>query len=280
MKKFLALLLASLLLLAASCGTAQPPANAPSGSDTNTDANTDAPASGNEVVTDAQGKILPSNIPTAALTSMQEFFIPEQYVMYYDIFYNKKAEEYAGENVTKTGTFTILQDEYFGGGTRYYVWGYNDQTRCCDFQWEFVPNDPASLPAPGSAVVVTGVTEQNDQALDKFWIKDADVQVTSPYTASNSYDYDLTTMSPTLARVQIINMVNSKSSAAFTGKSVLVFGRILDPTTLQHPYYNESWTLPFDADRESAIGTYVILGGTLKQEDDGPHLVVDSYTEV
>ncbi|MBR5409403.1 MAG: hypothetical protein IK104_01925 [Clostridia bacterium] len=289
MKKIFALLLALTLLLCASCAGNKPDdgvSGDPSASNADVSKNAEPSSeqatrgSADSVATDAQGNTIPGNYPTAAFTSMQEFFTPSEYVLYYDIFYNKKAAEYAGETVTKKGTFAILDDQYFGGGTRYYVWGYNDQTRCCDFQWEFVPNDPSSLPLPGSAITVTGVTEQNDSALDKFWIKNADVTVDSQYTISNNYDYDLTTMSPTLARVQIINMVNEKSKAAFDGKTVLVYGRILDDATVQHPYYNGAWELPFDADRSSAIGTYVILGGTLGEQADGVHLTVDSYTEL
>ena len=282
MKKLFSLLLVLTLLFAVSaCGTEKPETpSVPGASDNASDAITQAGNSG-EPVTDAKGNVLPSNIPTSAVTAMPENFQPDQYVEYCDVFFNKQASSYAGKTVTKEGNFGILQDEYFGGGTRYYVWGYNDQTRCCDFQWEFVPTDVSSLPAPGSYIVVTGTTEENEAALDKFWIKDATVETKSDYPASEAYDYDLTTLSPTLARVQIINMINEKSRAAFEGKSVLVFGRALDATTIQHPYYNESWNLPFDADKESAIGTYLILGGTLQlQEDGNTHLLVDRYDEV
>ena len=62
-------------------------------------------------------------------------------------------------------------------------------------------------------------------------------------------------------RVQIINMLNFPE--AFNGKTLRVFGRALSPTSIQHPYYNEAWSMDFTAaDTAPATGKYILLEGT------------------
>lgn len=255
MKKFFAVLFALLMVLSLAACTG---------------------SAGNEPVTDAQGNVLPSNLPSGALTSMREKFDTMEYAEYLYIFYDKNGDAYENKAVTKDGTFAILQDEY-NGLLRYYVWGYNDKTRCCDYQWEFIPNDVSSLPAVGSYIHVSGTFVADDAALDGYRIIDAEVSVDETYTPAD-YDYDLTTMSPTLARVQIVNMVNHK--AAFENKTVLVYGRAYSTATLQHPYYDQAWYLDFTADSAPAPGTYLLLGGTFVSTGDGCYLDVSDYKTV
>ena len=80
---------------------------------------------------------------------------PPEYVLYTNIFYNKTGDDFVGQTFTKTGTLARIEDA-FNGRTRWYVWGYNDQTKCCDWQWEIVPTDVDALPEIGSLVNVTG----------------------------------------------------------------------------------------------------------------------------
>lgn len=182
-----------------------------------------------------------------------------EYVLYQNIFFNQQAEEYTGKASTKEGTFVRLEDR-FNNVTRYYVWGYYDNTKCCDWQWEFVPKDPASLPANGSLVKMTGTFVHSEDALDKYWFTDADVEVKTAYTGPTA-DVDMCAMSATLERVQLINMQAYKDD--FAGKSLRAFGRILQPAVLQHPYYDNVWTQSFEtADSVPAIGTVVIVKGT------------------
>ena len=88
-----------------------------------------------------------------------------EYVEYQNLFFNKQADAFVGQHVTKTGTLVLLEDNW-ANVTRYYVWGYYDQTKCCDWQWEFVPKDPADLPPAGSLVEMTGTLEHDEAALD------------------------------------------------------------------------------------------------------------------
>jgi len=162
-----------------------------------------------------------------------------------------------------------------------YVWGFSDQTRCCDYQWEFVPEDLSALPPVGSYIKVSGTftytEDQKSGALDHYWLTDTTLTVLEEYTPSD-YDYDLTILSATLARVQLFSMQNYTSE--FADKTVRVYGRAYSTNTLQHPYYDESWYLDFVADGKSpSTGTYLILGGTLVQEESGCWLDVSSYTE-
>ena len=182
MKKITAfLILFALLFSFAACGGKSDGGNA-SGGDTG---NADAQA-GVETATGKDGKPLPAGLPTDAVTDMVEYFDNMDYANYINVFSYKDendpskglgGDDFVGKELTKEGTFAKIYDKW-SDRERYYVWGYADQTRCCDFQWEFVPNDPASLPAPGSAVVVTGVTEQNDTfQLSNFFVRSAKSQM-------------------------------------------------------------------------------------------------------
>ena len=258
MKKLLSLLLVlTLVFVFAAC--AKKPA----------DGNDPSKGGSSEPITDARGNVLPANLPEGAVTSMREYFAPEQYVEYINIFYDKKGDQFVGPT-EKEGTFAVLQDEY-NACTRYYVWGYNDKTRCCDFQWEIVPTDTSDLPAPGSYIRVKGDFVYNEAALDKYWIENAEVSVESPYTPEK-VDYDLTTMSPTLARVQIANVV--RHAAVFANKTFLVYGRALGASALQHPYYNESWQIDLRNAGDLVNGAYLLVTGTLIPDGETCYLDV------
>jgi len=181
-----------------------------------------------------------------------------EYVLYQNIFYNDAAEDYVGKEQTKTGTFAILHDSY-NDCTRYYVWGYNDQTKCCDWQWEFVPADISGLPAPGSLVDVTGTFQGSESALDGYWLENAKLTVKTAYSAP-ARDLLLSTMSGTLERVQIYNMMQFPEN--YQGKTICAYGRIASPTSFQDPYYDGSWSFDFSSEDElPAIGTMVLLDG-------------------
>ena len=195
-----------------------------------------------------------------------------EYVLYQNIFYNKKGSSYVGKTVTKTGTFVRLQDRW-NNVTRYYVWGYMDATKCCDWQWEFVPKDPDSLPPDGSLVEMTGKLVYDENALDKYWFTDASVTLKTEFTGQKDFDMDLSTMDSTLERVQLLNLM--KDPDLFNGKTVVLYGRVKSLTEVQHPYYDNAWTLSFTSDAQiPAIGTMVLISGTW--EDD--HLVQATLT--
>ena len=182
-----------------------------------------------------------------------------EYVLYQNIFYNDMADEYIGKTFVKKGTFTRLTDA-FNGRTRYYVWGYNDATKCCDWQWEFVPADPDSLPPNGSLVKMAGTVTRDEAALDKIWFTDVTLEVVEAWE-NTGYDVDMSTMDATLEQVQLWNM--QYKPEAFKGKTLRIYGRIQTPTTIQHPYYDNAWTQPFITQAEvPAIGTMVLLTGT------------------
>ena len=184
---------------------------------------------------------------------------PAEYVLYQNIFFNEQAGDYVNKEVTKHGIFTIIYDEY-NSITRYYVWGYNDNTKCCDWQWEIVPNNTDNLPHAGSTINVTGIFAQNEKALDGYWIENAKIDVTSEYKGSD-IDVDTTTMGGTLERVQVANMQAHPDK--FEGESVTVYGRIESPTTIQHPYYDNCFSQEFvSIDDVQAIGTKVVVSGT------------------
>ena len=181
-----------------------------------------------------------------------------EYVLYQNIFYNQTGDDYVGKKVSKEGVFTTLTDA-FTNRTRYYVWGYLDNTRCCDWQWEIVPKDPENLPANGSQVKVTGTFQASDTALDGYWITSAEITPVSRYIGEQA-DLNMLTMSDTLERVQLAN-IRSRSDA-FEGKTFFAYGRIAGGDTLQDPYYDGSWQVPYTTeDTMPAIGKTVVLKG-------------------
>ncbi len=184
---------------------------------------------------------------------------PDEYVLYQNIFYNEAYDEYVGKEQTKTGIFSIVYDRY-SEVERYYVWGYYDQTKCCDWQWEICPDGLTELPKEGSKIEVKGTFAGSDKALDKYWLEGAYVTVVSEYTGT-LYDVNMCLMSATLERVQLANMQQHKEF--FEGKSLSSYGRILNLDNIQHPYYDSSWIQPFSTPDGSApaIGTTVTVVG-------------------
>ena len=204
-------------------------------------------------------------------SSDYEVFDSMEYSVYVNIFYNGLGDDYVNKEYTKEGIFGILQDEY-SGVTRYYVWGYADQTKCCDYQWEFVPDESIQLPAPGSLVKISGSLVADDDALDGYWFENVSFEVKKEKAAS-SYDYDLTTLSPTLVRVQLVNM--QVHPLVFDSKSVNVYGRVLDSDTIQHPYYDEAWELDCKGELNGTTGSYVTVSGTFVAEGEDSYLQIN-----
>ena len=182
-----------------------------------------------------------------------------EYVLSQNIFYNGYADSNTGP-VTKQGVYAVIQDA-FDNMTRHYVWGYLDNTLCCDWQWEFVPLEGTQLPAPGSEIRVEGNFVKDESALDDYWIRDAKVTTETEYIGKAA-EINMATMSDTLERVQMTNIRYKKES--FEGKTFTAYGRIAAENILEDPYYNGSWNIPIHPVSETpAIGTIVHLEGTI-----------------
>ena len=186
----------------------------------------------------------------------------QEYVLYQNVFY-QDASPYVDTNVSKQGVFTVVQDE-FNGKTRYYVWGYYDETKCCDWQWELNITDPSSIPSAGSLVTAGGDFVASDDALDGYWIENVTLTVDTPYSSDGEYDIDMSTMSCTLERVQMANLQHK--AGAFDGMSVKGYGRLNTVTSIQDPYYDGSWVMDFDEWKDSnlSVGTIVVFSGVWK----------------
>ncbi len=276
MKKIIALFLSLLFVLSlAACGGSDPSDNGGATAPANP-ASSDTP----ETQTDRNGNVIPGNLPDAALTNIHETFNDFEYTLYMNVFQDHTTKQYDGMEFTKEGTFAVLNDSW-AGKQRYYVWGYADQTRCCCFQWEFVPDDVNALPQPGSYIRVEGTLRHTDSqvdgAMDFYWLTDTKVTTLENY-APAAYDYDLTVMSTTLAYVQLMRFVGYPEE--YAGKTALLYGRALGPATLQHPYYDNFWSFDFKSDQAFTPGTYLVLGGTLVSENGGMYLQVSTAREV
>lgn len=202
--------------------------------------------------------------------TMQETFDATQYTLYLNVVVNK-SDEYTGTEFTVTGNAGSLEDRK-SGTTRYYVWGYADQTKCCDWQWEYVPLKGEKVPADGSLITVTGKLTKSDEALDKYWLAEATVKTDRKY-AGPEFDFDLTAVSPTLARVQLAFM--RRDEELYDGTSVLVFGRTKGTNYLQHPYYDGAWEMEVRGTMFYALNLYVTVDAIFcSEEGNGCYLDV------
>jgi|LSQX01.3.fsa_nt_gb predicted small lipoprotein YifL len=184
-----------------------------------------------------------------------------EYTLYTNIFYNKTGDDFIGMEMTKAGTFAKIRDQ-FNEVDRYYVWGYYDETKCCDWQWEFVPENPADLPPIGSFVKMTGTFEKNEAALDGYWFVDTSLTVEEEYI-TDKFDVDMSSMNGTLLRVQIVNLQQFKEY--FEGKTVRAYGRVIGTDAIQHPYYDSTFEQAIVCDKAlPPIDTYIVVSGTYK----------------
>ncbi len=180
-----------------------------------------------------------------------------EYLLYQNVFYNNYGPQFEGQQTIKKGVLGKIRDA-FNGRDRYYVWGYLDNTMCCDWQWEIVPADAAQLPPVGSMVRATGTFRADEAALDGYWISGAKVETLERYTGPQE-ELNMQAMSCTLERVQMLNILHR--SEEFEGRAFLAYGRIAAVDVLEDPYYS-SWQIPFQSDTACpAIGTMVDLQG-------------------
>lgn len=172
-------------------------------------------------------------------------------------------EGHEDEKITCKGTFTTIEYS-FDNTTRYYVWGYSDNSLTDCWQWELKVTDPSSLPKNGTLVNLTGTIEKSDSALDKIWLKDYSITEEQKYSGE-ACNIDMATMSPTLIRVQVSSIFSDKS--AFEGKSVSIAGRIISKNLIGHPTDDNGWQMHFHTDgKVPKAGTKdVIVVGVLHE---------------
>ena len=196
--------------------------------------------------------------------SRYEEYSQQDYLLYQNIFYNNYAKDFVGTRVKKVGVFAILHDA-FNDVERCYVLGYADQTKCCDWQWEFVPPTDAELPPVGSLVTVEGTfTYDEENALDKYWITDTTLKLKKKYE-EKTYEINMYVMSDTLERVQIVNV--KRFPDVFENKVFVAYGRIKGLGTLQDPIFDGSWEIDFVWDGSVPnLGTTVVLTGTFSSD--------------
>ena len=216
----------------------------------------------------ADGSTGDSTPASSASGAMPTVLNQTEYVLYQNVFFNDQAGDYLGKTHSVEGTLARVTDA-FSEKTRYYVWGYMDATKCCDWQWEFVPADPDSLPANGSLVQLSGTMVRDEAALDKIWLTDVTLELKTAYEPA-ACDVDLSVMNATLERVQLLNMQYKPDY--FQGKSLVLYGRAAGLDSIQHPYYDNAWTQKLVGAELPAIGTMVLVSGTWQ----GDSIQVDS----
>lgn len=263
MKKIICIL-ASLLLTAslASCGENQ---EIELETDEHGHVISDGHTHAGEVQTDEHGHDISDGhthaaieIPDTINPDLKETFSEEEDAAYHDLFYNENTSAYENKSFTKYGTFAKIYDAY-NLCTRYYVWGYGDTSKSCCYQWEFVMPDSADIPSDGSYVKVTGTMTASEDALDGYWLTNVTLSVEEAF-AETDYDYDFVTLSPTLTRVQVINMLNKNDS--FKNVSVRLPAYIQTESTLCSVFNDSSWSMHYtDSTSSVKASDYTVIDG-------------------
>ncbi len=212
--------------------------------------------------------------------TMREKYDQMEYTIYENVMNpdTGTGAQLEGQKFTKDGVFGIIYDAYKGNIERYYVWGYADNTKCCCYQWEFEMPEGADIPPSGSYVQITGkLTYDADKALDNYWFTDVDFKVEKRYEGSTT-DFDFTTLSSTLAMVEVSNMLYYAVDY-FAGKTIRLFGRQYSAGVIQHPYWEQSWFLDYSYDGSvPADGEYITLTGVVEKSGDSVKIAANSLS--
>lgn len=255
MKKILCAVLCLIVILCVFAGCAEK---------TNTTADTTTASSDSsnnpqsKYVTAVQNTDTKTKLPSLEQKEMKTLLSKDEYTLYQNIFFNNQKNDFNKKKTTKEGTFATLHDAY-NNVTRYYVWGYLDNTKCCDWQWEIKFADNAKIPSNGSYVKVEGVYEVNDKALDGLWIINPTLTVKEEYP-DRGFDVDMLSMSSTLQWVEAQNIANMADY--FKDKTVCGYGRMQTAASVEDPYYDSKWSMDIlTKDKTPAFGTVVIFTG-------------------
>ena len=194
---------------------------------------------------------------------------------YHDLFYDKNTSAYENKKFTKEGIYAVIFDA-FNEKERYYVWGYGHDTRDCCYQWEFIMPEGTEIPAPGSLIEVKGTMTHSDDALDGYWLSDASLTVKKAAEKQDA-DYDLVSMSPTLMRVQIINMLNKSDS--FKDVTVRIPGKTVNENTIAPAFTDDEWTLHFTSAKSHInADSLVIIEGIFNTSDNANMIKSEKIT--
>ena len=223
----------------------------------------------------------PSGAPVTSVkdyeTGVKDVFSADEDAAYHDLFYNDAGDKYENKEFTKNGVFAVIYDAY-NDVERYYVWGYGDEAKDCCYQWEFVMPENATVPAPGSYIKVTGTMSHDEKALDKYWLTDVTFSVEEAYEATE-YDFDFVTMSPTLIRVQMINMLQLKEE--FADKRIRIIGKALSENTLGSANDSSEWSVHFSAaNGHIHAGDNIMIDGIFNKGGEGAIITASDITVI
>lgn len=254
MKKFFVLFIVLVMLVSftACSSTVSPATNA--STDNNVSNESDIRTNNNDYETTVKVPDILSQIEYATMNSL----------------YNGD-ESLLNVSMEHTGIFVTI-DDTVNNKTLYFIWGYLDKTKCCDWEWELDPDalDLNNLPVNGSKITFTGSIVKSDKAAELYWISNIkDFKIDSVYGGlDSSVDYDMRTMNATLVFYQLSFLLNSFEKTE--GKTVIIYGRVYsvgsDSQTdaVQHPYYNNYWVLDLEMEKHlPAIGTNVVIRGSI-----------------
>lgn len=221
----------------------------------------------------------PSGAPVTNIekieTGIKDVFSADEDAAYHDLFYNDAGDKYENKEYTKYGIFAVIYDAY-NDTERYYVWGFGDESKDCCYQWEFVMPENATVPAPGSYIKVVGAMSYDEKALDKYWLTDVTLSVEEAY-AVTSYDFDFVTLSPTLMRVQMINML--QLTEEFADKKVRIIGKALSENTMTSAYTDDEWSVHFSsASGHINTGDIILVDGVFNQDGGGAIITASEIT--
>lgn len=206
--------------------------------------------------------------PDAVLEVLPLVISEDNWTKYRTAYADNKVDDMMYQTIEGEGIFCTVKNNKTDKNS-YYIWGYADETRINDWQWQLdLDNYQGDLPTNGSLCSFSGTFVKSASADDYYWLANLSLKTITPVQLNSQYDYDLRVMSPTLAYYQLCNVLGYPDKTV--GQSICLYGRVeslnMDGihTSLQHPTLNNFWSVQFDTQENvPIIDTTIVVSGNV-----------------
>lgn len=206
--------------------------------------------------------------PDTVLESIPLVVSEEDWQVYSNVYRSGDISKLNYEIKEGTGIFTTIKNNKTGKNS-YYVWGYSDEDRTHDWQWELdLENYNGQIPSNGSLIHYSGTFVSSELANDYYWLTNVYLDVKRELVLKTKYDYDTRTMSPTLSYFQLCHVLGYIGQTE--GQPICIYGRVSSlnmdgiHTSVQHPYIDDFWNITIDTQiNVPKIGSTIVIKGTV-----------------